>query len=72
METELETAIIKAISVHNRLPRTIQKALYHEYGAVVELEVIIDTLKALESQGKVRRYSLPSGRITDTWEAVKL
>jgi hypothetical protein len=72
METELETAIIKAVSVHKRLPTTIQKALYHEYHVIIELETIISTLTALEAQGKAQKYRLKSGRVTDLWEAIEL
>ena len=65
---ELEQAIIKAVEIHRRTPPIIQRAIHNEYPVSVELEEIISILKELEAQGKVKRYSHPSGRVTDMWE----
>jgi hypothetical protein len=65
---ELEQAIIKAVEIHRRTPPIIQRAIQSEYPIAIELEEINSTLKELESQGKLRRYSHPSGRVTDMWE----
>ena len=66
--TTLEKLILESLQGHRRLPETIQKYLHETYYSLADLEDIEVFLQQLEADGKVRRYKLPSGQVTDMWE----
>ncbi len=66
--TTLEKLVLESLQGHRRLPETIQKYLNETYYSLADLEDIEATLQQLEINGKVRRYKLPSGQVTDMWE----
>lgn len=66
----LETAVLEALQAHKRVPQIILRHIHYHYPSDVSLEEVEATLKALESEGKVRRYCHPSGRLTHLWELV--
>jgi hypothetical protein len=68
MTVSLADAIIESLAVHRRLPRTIQRYLEATYETSISLEAIVNCLETLEQDGRVQRYSHPSGRVTDLWE----
>ena len=66
----LEKLILESLQTQRRLPETIQKYLNETYYSLADLEDIEAFLQQLETNGKVRRYKLPSGQETDMWELV--
>ena len=66
--TTLEKLILESLQTKRRLPQSIQKYLNETYYSLAELEDIEVFLQQLEADGKVRRYKLPSGQVTDMWE----
>ena len=64
----LEKLVLESLQGHRRLPETIQKYLNETYYSLADLEDIETVLQQLEADGKVRRYKLPSGQVTDMWE----
>ncbi|MCT7969847.1 hypothetical protein NG799_26380 [Laspinema sp. D1] len=66
----LEKLVLESLQTQRRLPQTIQKYLNETYYSLAELDDIEAALQQLEADGKVRRYKLPSGQVTDMWELV--
>ncbi|AFY85476.1 hypothetical protein [Oscillatoria acuminata] len=66
--TEQESAIIQALAVHPRLPRTIIRAIEEKYPVVLDPADVAIALQSLESKGIIHRHCTIKGRITDAYE----
>lgn len=69
--TTLEKLVLESLQVQRRLPQTIQKYIHETYYSLADLEDVETALQQLEANGKVKRYKLPSGQLTDMWELIQ-